>query len=512
MDSGPGHVRKGSTSTVSTEGGDGASLKSSRDNKKGFIVNSRIKRGGGHLRLGRPGKIAAANTRPNVLTRTSSHNPNYDRHHHTHAAIPRQRSLNDLNDLHGSRVVAARTGLIPLTQRKPKLVWEEVTNDNDSTAGNIDTESIRTDPPKPESHNPPPSDSAQLKQEQPYKLHEQKPSFYPEAKRAYSESSYEVEHQNFPSVAISPSQAATGESSIKEETIHPNAISNLPPSDQHAVIPDFSDRPLAPTEMYPRYPLAAPKTPSTTQSSPVHKEALLPKSSIEHGPLTSNYQAAFHNQGQEPVPPKTLINTDPSKTVDLDAQSVTTSLPGDILTNRKFSSNVTKSPAQLYDIGASTSRTQQKLLIQRASSRFDTVEDDANTNPAKRYIHPQAKQITDSVRTNFRNVRRNREIVYEFLIKLRPFVISSEIEDFSSSSNPFTSSPHAPSSSTPGLYSENAVGFSSTSHSVNPTEILHPSQPSYPLANTHRKSIHVPKVRKGEEPETVENKILELWK
>ncbi|WBW74954.1 TORC1 subunit Tco89 [Schizosaccharomyces osmophilus] len=512
MDSAPSHVRKGSTSTVSTEGGDGGPSKSTRDNKKGFIVNSRIKRGGSHLRLGRPGKVTAASSRPNVLTRTTSHNPNYDRVHNTHAAIPRQRSLNDLNDLHGSRAVTARTGLIPLTQRKPKPVWEEITNDNDSTAGNFDTESIRTDPPETETRNPPPLNIAQLNEDQSRKLPEKNTFLLPKESQTTNERVNRTDHEKPSSPNISLPQVATAESSIKEEKIRPEDVSALPPSNQHKAVSDFSDRPLGPTDMYPRYPLATPSAPDTMQSSSIHNESVLPNTSTEYGPLPSVYLPDFQNPDQEPVSPKALTNAESSRNLDSDTQSVTTSLPGDLLTNRKFSSNVTKSPAQLYDIGASTSRTQQKLLIQRASSRFDTVEDDTNANPSKRYLHPQAKQITDSVRTNFRNVKRNREIVYEFLIRLRPFVVSSEIEDFSSSSNPFTSSPHAPSSSNPGLNLGSASGFSSTSHSVNPSEIIHSSQPSYPLANTHRKSIHVPKVRKGEEPETVENKILELWK
>ncbi|EPX73686.1 TORC1 subunit Tco89 [Schizosaccharomyces octosporus yFS286] len=510
MDSTSNHVRKGSTSTVSTEGGDGGPSKLTRDNKKGFVVNSRIKRGGSHLRLARPGKISAASSRPNVLTRTTSHNPNYDRIHSTHATLPRQRSLNDLNDLHGTRAATAKTGLIPLTQRKPKLVWEEVTNDNDSTAGNFDTESVRTDLPETENHNPPPLNAAQPNEDQSRKIQEGNTTvLIPKEDQTTSEGVNKTEHENVSSLNISLPPATATESSIKEEKTRLGNVNAQSSSDQHKAV---SDRPLGPTDMYPTYPLATPSASDTVQSSPVHKNTFFQNTSTDHEPLPPVYLADFQNQNQERISPKALTNAESFRNMDSDTHSVTTSLPGDLLTNRKFSSNVTKTPAQLYDIGASTSRTQQKLLIQRASSRFDTAEDDPNANPSKRYLHPQAKQITDSVRTHLRNVIKNREIVYEFLIKLRPFVISSEIEDFSSSSNPFTSSPHAPSSSNSGQYPASTSGFSSNAHSVNPSEILHSSQPSYPLANTRRKSIHVPKVRKGEEPETVENKILELWK
>lgn len=445
----PSLSRRTSSSTVSTDG-EGVYSRSTKERKRNFIVNSRLKRGGGHVRVNRSGRLGSVTMRPSALTRAHSQNPNSSLVNNSSAVshLTKQRSLNDLHELNGPKHVA-KNGLIPLTQRKPNCVWDDAPVDNDSTAGNLDSDSAL---PTPSVTTNEAADSSR---------------------------------------ASSPVTRVVAVHDNKKKIINSN-ISNAPPFNNTDV--QASARPPAAGQD------DSAADASTTKSSPVHNEVM-----AEPLPHSNNREVT-----QATNQPKWQIHSGSDIASEPPTLSRGNSLS--LLANRKVpSTNVKKSQAELYDLGSSTSRTQQKLLIQRASSKFDIVEDDMDTNPSKRFSNPHTKHIMDLVRTQYRNILRNRELIPEFLEKIRSSYSNNQNFD---SQNAFNTSAAGTAGTREETISNGQNGIvASAETSKKDDGVQSASLNASMSARSHarQRSIHVPKTRKDTDYESIHQKLLQLW-
>ncbi|EEB06655.2 TORC1 subunit Tco89 [Schizosaccharomyces japonicus yFS275] len=117
-----------------------------------------------------------------------------------------------------------------------------------------------------------------------------------------------------------------------------------------------------------------------------------------------------------------VANTDMATKTSLSSRyhpSPTDSNLSEMMIRHRLGHRITKTADQLFDLGTPTSRTQQKILIQRAQSQFEALEDEGGPDTVDRkFLYPRSRQVRDAIQHQRRDVFRFQNTILEGLSRL----------------------------------------------------------------------------------------------